>query len=215
VFNLSGSELVFLVLIALVVLGPDKLPEAMRKAGKAYADFKKMTSGFQSEMRSVLDEPMRELRETAELAKKAASWDTNMLDPKADAAETKPVSASMADHTPAVPNPAAQNPATPVTPVTEAGSTNGDALPAADNPAAADATTRRLHAQATNAPPTAVVASGTMTGFSPAPAPAATTTEPTTATPTVAEAPPFSPNFSSAAPRITPPAADTDEAAAE
>ena len=75
-FNLSGSELIFLVIIALVVLGPDKLPEAMRKAGKAYADFKKMTTGFQSEMKSVLDEPMREIRETAELAKQSAMFDT-------------------------------------------------------------------------------------------------------------------------------------------
>ena len=47
------------VVIALVVLGPDKLPEAMRKAGKAYADFKKMSGAFQNEMRSVLDEPLR------------------------------------------------------------------------------------------------------------------------------------------------------------
>ena len=77
VFNLSGSELVFLVLIALVVLGPDKLPEAMRRAGKAYNDFKKMTTGFQSEMRSVLDEPMRELRETADLVKQSAMFDIN------------------------------------------------------------------------------------------------------------------------------------------
>ena len=77
VFNLSGSELVFLVLIALVVLGPDKLPEAMRRAGKAYNDFKKMTSGFQSEMRTVLDEPMRELRETADLVKQSAMFDSN------------------------------------------------------------------------------------------------------------------------------------------
>ena len=106
-FNLSGSELIFLVLIALVVLGPDKLPEAMRKAGKAYADFKKMTTGFQSEMKSVLDEPMRELRETAELAKKSAMWDMNATpEDTADGktvdkpAATKPVSGNMADHEP-------------------------------------------------------------------------------------------------------------------
>jgi len=80
VFNLSGSEVIFLIIIALVVLGPDKLPDAMRKAGKAYADFKKMTSGFQSEMKSVLDEPMRELRETAELAKRSAMFDFNAMD---------------------------------------------------------------------------------------------------------------------------------------
>jgi sec-independent protein translocase protein TatB len=101
VFNLSGSELIFLVLIALVVLGPDKLPEAMRKAGKAYADFKKMTTGFQSEMKSVLEEPMRELRETADLAKKSAMFDVNGM------MGEKPVSGRMEDvkrsATPAVP----------------------------------------------------------------------------------------------------------------
>jgi len=31
VFNLQGSELVIILLLALVVLGPEKLPDAMRK----------------------------------------------------------------------------------------------------------------------------------------------------------------------------------------
>ncbi|HRE03320.1 MAG TPA: twin-arginine translocase TatA/TatE family subunit, partial [Ilumatobacteraceae bacterium] len=75
-FNLTGSEIIFLVVAALVVLGPDKLPEAMRKAGKAYAEFKKLSNSFQSEMRSVIDEPLRELRETADIAKQAAMFDT-------------------------------------------------------------------------------------------------------------------------------------------
>lgn len=112
-FNLSGSELIFLVIIALVVLGPDKLPEAMRKAGKAYADFKKMTTGFQNEMKSVLDEPMRELRETAEMAKSSAMFDTkpftdsikdlgNTVTKPANKPAVKPVSASMAEATPVV-----------------------------------------------------------------------------------------------------------------
>ena len=74
-FNLSGSEIVFLLLIALIVLGPEKLPEAVRKFGKAYAEFKKMSSGFQSELKTALDEPMREMRETAEAFKKAANFD--------------------------------------------------------------------------------------------------------------------------------------------
>lgn len=73
-FNLSGSELIFLLLIALVVLGPEKLPEAVRKFGKVYGEVKKMSSGFQSELKSALDEPLREMRETAEAFKKAASF---------------------------------------------------------------------------------------------------------------------------------------------
>ncbi|HEY7628934.1 MAG TPA: Sec-independent protein translocase protein TatB, partial [Ilumatobacteraceae bacterium] len=72
-FNLSGSEIVFLLLIALIVLGPEKLPDAVRKFGKVYAEFKKMSTGFQSELKTALDEPMRELRETADAIKKAAS----------------------------------------------------------------------------------------------------------------------------------------------
>jgi sec-independent protein translocase protein TatB len=74
-FNLSGSEIVFLLLIALIVLGPEKLPDAVRKFGKIYAEFKKMSTGFQSELKTALDEPMREMRETAEAIKKAASFD--------------------------------------------------------------------------------------------------------------------------------------------
>ncbi len=75
VFNVQGSEMIFLLLIALVVLGPEKLPEAVRKFTKTYAEFKKTISGFQTEFRDVIDEPMRELRETANAVRDAAKFD--------------------------------------------------------------------------------------------------------------------------------------------
>jgi sec-independent protein translocase protein TatB len=75
VFNLSGSELVFLLLLALIILGPEKLPEAVRKFGKTYGEVKKMSSGFQNELRSALDEPMREMRETADALRKSVDLD--------------------------------------------------------------------------------------------------------------------------------------------
>ncbi|MFM7252494.1 MAG: twin-arginine translocase TatA/TatE family subunit [Ilumatobacteraceae bacterium] len=74
-FNLQGSEIVFLLLIALVVLGPEKLPEAVRKFAKGYAEFRKMATGFQGELKSVLDEPMRELRGTADAVRQAVLMD--------------------------------------------------------------------------------------------------------------------------------------------
>ena len=80
-FNFSGSEIVFLLLLALIVLGPEKLPEAVRKFGKTYAEFKKMSTGFQQELKQALDEPMREMRETADAFKAAASFDID-LDPR-------------------------------------------------------------------------------------------------------------------------------------
>ena len=81
-FNFSGSEIIFLLLLALIILGPEKLPDAVRKFGKGYAEFKKVTTGFQQELKSALDEPMREMRETADAFKKAATFDLQ-LDPNA------------------------------------------------------------------------------------------------------------------------------------
>jgi sec-independent protein translocase protein TatB len=88
VFNFSGSEIVFLLLLALIILGPEKLPDAIRSFGKTYSEFKKMTTGFQSELKSALDEPMREMRETADAFKQAASFDiaADMLEGKKPAA---------------------------------------------------------------------------------------------------------------------------------
>ncbi len=74
-FNLSGSEVVFILLAALVVLGPEKLPGAIRQFGRIYSELRKMGQGFQSELKDAFDEPMRELRETADLAK------TSVLNP--------------------------------------------------------------------------------------------------------------------------------------
>ena len=71
-FNLQGSEIIFILLIALVVLGPEKLPGAIRRATSLYAELRKLSSGFQSEFRSVLDEPIREMKNTADLMKSAA-----------------------------------------------------------------------------------------------------------------------------------------------
>lgn len=76
VFNLSGSEIIVILLLALVVLGPEKLPDALRRAGKAYGELKRMSATFQSEMRSALDEPVKEMRETADLLRRSAQIDT-------------------------------------------------------------------------------------------------------------------------------------------
>lgn len=64
-FNLSGSEIVFLLIIGLVVLGPEKLPSALRKAGRIYGEFRRIASGAESDFRSAFAEPLRELQDTA------------------------------------------------------------------------------------------------------------------------------------------------------
>lgn len=54
-FNVGGGEILVIMVLALIVLGPDKLPEAARQAGKYLSEFRRMSSGFQQEIRSAMD----------------------------------------------------------------------------------------------------------------------------------------------------------------
>ncbi|MCU1358078.1 MAG: hypothetical protein JWM89_3496 [Acidimicrobiales bacterium] len=51
----GGPELMVIVLIALIVLGPQQLPKAMRTFGTVMAEIRKVSSGFQAEMKSAMD----------------------------------------------------------------------------------------------------------------------------------------------------------------
>lgn len=64
-FNFSGSEIIFLLILGLVVLGPEKLPGVLRKAGRLYGEFKRVTSDAQSELRQAFNDPIRDLQSTA------------------------------------------------------------------------------------------------------------------------------------------------------
>jgi sec-independent protein translocase protein TatB len=104
VFNLQGSELVIILLLALVVLGPEKLPEAMRRLGQFYAQIKKMSAGFQQEFKAAVDEPMREVRETANMLRDSMDFRTLQEGERPE----KPKSGDMAAVTPpTVPDPPA------------------------------------------------------------------------------------------------------------
>ena len=60
--NLDPEKLIVLFVIAMLVLGPKRLPEAARTAGRWLAEIRKYTSGFQSEMRDMLAEPREQTR---------------------------------------------------------------------------------------------------------------------------------------------------------
>jgi sec-independent protein translocase protein TatB len=54
-FNVGGGEILVILLLALLVLGPDKLPEYARKAGRYMNEFRRLTGGFQEEFRQAMD----------------------------------------------------------------------------------------------------------------------------------------------------------------
>lgn len=49
-------------MLGLIVLGPEKLPSAMRRAGKVYREIRNITSNMQREVNKVMEEPIREVR---------------------------------------------------------------------------------------------------------------------------------------------------------
>jgi Tat protein translocase TatB subunit len=55
--NVGGGELLVILLIALIVLGPTKLPEVARQVGSVAKELRRMSSNFQEEMKAALDEP--------------------------------------------------------------------------------------------------------------------------------------------------------------
>ena len=73
-FNVTGGELVIILLVALIVLGPEKLPDAIRKVGRVYGELRRMSAGFQSELKDALDEPMREMRDTMNTVKRGFNF---------------------------------------------------------------------------------------------------------------------------------------------
>lgn len=64
-FNFSGSEIIFLLILGLVVLGPEKLPVVLRKAGRLYGEFKRVTSDAQSDFRQAFAEPIKDFQDAA------------------------------------------------------------------------------------------------------------------------------------------------------
>lgn len=64
-FDIGFSELVLFGVIALIVLGPEKLPHAMRTAGRYYAKFRRTVSTLQAEIENELNlaEARRQMQE--------------------------------------------------------------------------------------------------------------------------------------------------------
>jgi len=55
VFGLGLPELVVILVIALIIFGPKKLPEMGRAVGKAMSEFKKTSEGIERQIRDEAD----------------------------------------------------------------------------------------------------------------------------------------------------------------
>jgi sec-independent protein translocase protein TatA len=53
--NLGPAEIIAILVVALIVLGPKRLPEAGRQVGRALAEVRRWSQGFQSEVRNAIE----------------------------------------------------------------------------------------------------------------------------------------------------------------
>ena len=58
--NLGGQEILVILLVGLIVLGPAKLPAAIRQAGRFAAETRRVAAGFKREFQEALGEPLAE-----------------------------------------------------------------------------------------------------------------------------------------------------------
>lgn len=56
-FNLGPTELILILVVALVIFGPGKLPELGKSMGKAINEFKKSSREIQKEITDSINEP--------------------------------------------------------------------------------------------------------------------------------------------------------------
>ncbi len=84
--NLGMPEMIFIFLLALVVVGPKRLPELARQLGKIVAEFKRASNEFknqlETEMMNIeLDERAKKQAEAANALPSEKPWEPTLLPP--------------------------------------------------------------------------------------------------------------------------------------
>jgi Tat protein translocase TatB subunit len=80
-FGIGMQELIIIAIIALIVVGPKKLPDLAKTLGKGFSEFKKATEGITDDLKDTLKEDKKQDDD---------EWKNSLLMKKPDAEETKP-----------------------------------------------------------------------------------------------------------------------------
>ena len=140
-FNVGTPELLVILLVALLVLGPNKLPDAARQVGRFIGEMRRMSTGFQTELRDAMQEPVSSTSTTPRRS--------DPVPKPTPTADIKPVSQVIPDESYAA-DPSSASPGVPEAgdadgdPPTGGGATGSVAHPGAD--AAGSAGTADVHA---------------------------------------------------------------------
>jgi Tat protein translocase TatB subunit len=59
-FGIGMQELILIAIIALIVVGPKKLPDLAKTLGKGFSEFKKATEGITDELKETMKEDKKQ-----------------------------------------------------------------------------------------------------------------------------------------------------------
>ena len=91
-FGIGIPELLVIMVVALIVLGPKRLPEVAQALGRAFAEFRKATSDLSEELtsaQSMLEEEVRLAERQARTIRPPASQPQNAAASSAPASQTQ------------------------------------------------------------------------------------------------------------------------------
>jgi TatA/E family protein of Tat protein translocase len=102
VLGMGPMELLLILVLALIVFGPGKLPEIMGQVGRAWRDFQRATTDLSSEFNKTLQAEIDETKAAAEgrATKKEEPAPALMAAPPVAAPATNGSAASVGDHKP-------------------------------------------------------------------------------------------------------------------
>ena len=87
-FGIGSSELLVIIVVALIVIGPSKLPEIMRALGKGMAEFRRMSNDVRSTLEAEIDRADQEHRQAEPPQHATANAPAASSDPTPPADET-------------------------------------------------------------------------------------------------------------------------------
>lgn len=84
-FGIGMQELIIIAIIALIIVGPKKLPDLAKTLGKGFSEFRKATDGITDDIKDTLKQDEK---------KDDEGWKDSLLMKKPEAEDTKPDSSA-------------------------------------------------------------------------------------------------------------------------